>query len=144
MYARTIYETPCDHWVTDEGVHLMVMHESSRHAVDIWLQHMSDVMHYLCAHQDAYAPVLLDLREPGMMPVGYATYAVRMWAEQNPRPPKVDLALVYRYGLLYKLADAFTHLTRIEDGVQLFHKGRYDPALTWLSTRATPYRLIHS
>lgn len=128
--------TPCEYLVTDDGVHLMVMYESSRDAVDMWLSHMTDLMHHLYIHHDAYAPVLLDLREPGMMPVGYATYAVQLWAKEYPRPPMIDLAVVYRYGLLHKLAQALSYLSRIEDGVRLFHKGRYDDALLWLRERA--------
>lgn len=133
---------PCSHYVLDNGVHLMMMHESSREAVDMWLSHMTDLMNHLYIQRDAYAPVILDLREPGMMPVGYATYSVRLWAKEYQRPPRVDIAVVYRYGLLHKLATALSELSRIEDGVRLFHKGRYDDAMDWLMGREaeTPYR----
>ncbi len=127
--------TPCSHYVLDNGVHLMVMHESSREAVDVWLSHITDLMHYLYIHRDAYAPVLLDVREPGMMPVGYATYSVKLWSKEYMRPPHIDLAVVYRYGLLHSLAQAFSNLSRIEDGVRLFHNGRYDDAMDWLLAR---------
>jgi len=114
----------------------MVMHESSRAAVDMWLDHMTDLMYALHdAGPDAYAPVLLDLREPGMMPVGYATQAIRMWAEEYNHPPLVDIAVVYRYGLLASLAVSLSKLTQLPDGVELFHKGRYETALIWLAGR---------
>lgn len=142
MYtAQPETQTPCSHLVLESGIHLMVMHESSRYAVDHWLSHMTDLMYHLLMHRDAYAPVLLDLREPGMMPVGYATYAVRLWSREYQNPPQIDMAVVYRYGLLHKLAVAFSDLSRIEDGVRLFHNGRYDDATTWLLDRAEPYRI---
>ncbi|MEM6281480.1 MAG: hypothetical protein AAF787_04735 [Chloroflexota bacterium] len=127
----------------ENGVHLMVMHESSREAVDVWLSHMTDLMNHLYIHRDAYAPVILDLREPGMMPVGYATYSVRLWAREYQRPPRVDLAVVYRYGLLHKLAQSLSELSRIEDGVRLFHKGRYDDAMDWLKGREVERTFSH-
>ena len=128
--------SPTSYKVTPHGIHLMVMHESSRVAVDLWLDHMTNLMYELYdTGANAYAPVLLDLREPGMMPVGYATYAVRLWAEEYPQPPLIDLAVVYRYGLLASLAVSFSGLTRIPDGVELFHKGRYGAALVWLEER---------
>ncbi len=134
----TTHPTPTTYHITPRGIHLMVMHESSRAAVDLWLDHMTDLMYALHdAGPDAYAPVLLDLREPGMMPVGYATHAVRMWAEEYNHPPLVDIAVVYRYGLLASLAISLSGLTRLPDGVELFHKGRYEAALAWLEERIT-------
>lgn len=127
---------PCTHYTLDNGIQLMVVHESSRDSVDHWLSHMTDLMEHLYIYRNAYAPVLLDLREPGMMPVGYATYAVRLWAQVYTQPPMIDLAVVYRYGLLHSLAQAFSSLSAIEDGVRLFHNGRYDDATEWLLQRA--------
>lgn len=132
----TIHQTPVSYDITPHGIHLMVMHEASRAAVDMWLDHMTDLMYRLhAAGPDAYAPILLDLREPGMMPVGYATHAVRLWAEEYAHPPLVDMAVVYRYGLLASLAVSLSGLTRLPDGVELFHKGRYEAALAWLDGR---------
>lgn len=129
---------PCTYEHLPNGVHQIVMHASSRAAVDMWLNHMTDLMYDLYVHGDnTYAPVLLDLRQPGMMPVGYATFAVRLWASEYTHPPMIDLAVVYRYGLLGNLALAFADLSRLPDGVRLFHKGRYDDALTWLTYRAS-------
>ena len=132
---NTLQQLPCTYTILDNGVHEMTMLESSQSGVNIWLSHMTDLMYHLYGHGDqTYASVLLDLREPGMMPVGYATYAVKLWAEEYA-PPMIDIAIVYRYGLLHSLATAFSGLTRIEDGVRLFHKGRYEDALTWLVQR---------
>lgn len=131
-------QQPCTYNVLTSGIHQVVMHESSRAAVDSWLNTMTDLMYDLYLYgENTYAPVLLDLRTPGMMPVGYATFAVKLWAQEYNPPPMIDLAVVYRYGLLGNLAIALSSLSRIEDGVRLFHKGRYDEANTWLLERYT-------
>lgn len=128
---------PCSYVLLPNQVHCIVLHESSRRAVDQWLGLMTDLMYMLYTHSDnAYAAVLIDLREPGMIPVAYATHAVRLWTQEYTRPPYIDVALVYRYGLLASLAVSLANLSRIPDGVRLFHNGRYDDALQWLEQRA--------
>jgi hypothetical protein len=131
---------PTSHSVLENGIYQIVMHESSRRAVDAWLIHMTDLMYKLYLEgNNTYAPVLLDIREPGMMPVAYATHAVQLWAEAYPNPPLIDIAIVYRYGLLAHLAVTFAHLSRQRDGVRLFHKGRYNEAVYWLESRMSTY-----
>ena len=123
---------------TDTGLHLITMHQSSQRAVDLWMTAMTDIMYTLYLDgDDTYGSVLLDLREPGMMPVGYATMAVGLWAAEYTHPPRIDLAIVYRYGLLHSLASTLSAFSRIEDGVRLFHQGRYTEAIAWLTERNT-------
>lgn len=129
---------PCTVQQLDNGIYHIILHEASQQAVDTWLGYMSELAEAL--NNVGYAPVLLDLREPGMVPVVYATHAVRDWTASNPQPPAVDIAVVYRYGLFYSLANALTGLSRIGDGVRLFHNGRFEDAQAWLVDRAAAYR----
>ncbi|MEO0565009.1 MAG: hypothetical protein AAF125_23080 [Chloroflexota bacterium] len=129
-------QTPTIYRILPSGIHEIRMMESSRAAVDDWLAHMEGIVRDERYNAPSvYVPVLLDLREPGMMPVGYATQAVRVWAERYPNPPLIDIAVVYRYGMLASLAVAFSGLSGLADGVQLFHKGRYEDAQTYLKGR---------
>lgn len=124
----------CTYHTLESGIHQITMYESSQQAVDDWLYYMGELFH--AAPYD-YLPVLLDLREPGMMPVGYATHRVKQWSKTHRVLPFMDLAVVYRYGLLYPLASALVELSSIPDGIRLFHNGRYDDARVWLYRRVT-------
>ncbi len=132
---------PSRYFLRHDGVYEFVMTDATRDSVDGWLAGMTELSYalYECSY-DKYGQVLVDLRIPGMMPVTYGTIAVEKWTAEHVLRPVLDVAVVYRYGLISHLAEALSGMSRLDDGVRLFHKGRYDDAVRWLATR----RLMHN
>jgi hypothetical protein len=120
----------------DNGVHEMVLHESSRVAVDAWLNQVEQIWQ---EHTRSRQPVMIIV-DNGVLPQQPLQYAFQRGMQLSRRfsklPPGRTAFLLNSMGVL-SLLDSFLRLMRLNIQYRYFRLGQREEALHWVQELRT-------
>ena len=132
MLSNMIREPLCSHRLQANGIHTFVFQESSRAAVNQWIDYMDDVLG--TAQLDVVLPIALDTRFSGMLPLAYMLKQLRdLFANYDKRPP-IRIGLISNQGALMLLVQMLAQITASDDKniVEYHQSAEETEAAQWL------------
>lgn len=94
MQDKTIEKHITYSYIAEDDIHVFVFHQSTRQAVDEWVEQMDLI--YAELTEDSIVRILMDIRESGALPVNHAITRGREWMNSLLIHPPA--ALVYLTG----------------------------------------------
>lgn len=122
----------CSYRRQDDGVHMFAFQDSTRSAVDQWVDYLDDILG--AARLDVPLAIALDIRESEALPLAYMTQRLRgLFANYDARPP-LRIALISNQGALILLIHLLAQIAAADDTnpVAYHHAHDEDEALAWL------------
>lgn len=121
----------CQYYRREDGIHIVTIIESSRQAVDEWL----DYLDLINTQRDVPPNIVLDITQSGLPPLTYFINTVQDWLRHHPDAPMAKTAVIYRQGngllsVMRSLARTLTFSN--EQQVRFFAAHEYQEALDWL------------
>ena len=132
MVHNTLSASLCSYVRQSNGIHTFVFQESSRAAVDQWIEYMDDVLG--TARLDRPLGISLDTRESGILPLAYMTQRLRDLFRNYDKRPTLRIALISNQGALMLLIQMLAQITASDDQnvVQYYQARQDDDAIRWL------------
>ena len=132
MVNNTLHAPLCSHVRLANGIHTFVFQESSRAAVDQWIDYMDDILGIWSF--DNPVRLSLDTRYSGALPIVYMTLCLRDLFANYDKRPCLRIALISDQGALMILVQMLAQITSSDDqNVVQYYQAREDvDAIQWL------------
>lgn len=116
----------------DNGVHEIIIHNTSRPAADAFIAHVDRIFSDL--PDDAkVVRMIFHSKHSGMLPVIYLMPRLRELLGKHRNRPATRTAFVRESGVFINMLDTFIRMVRnSNDTVRYFHTSQYDEAVEWL------------
>jgi hypothetical protein len=125
--------TLCSYRSLENGIHEFVFKAPSPQAVDQWFDYLAGI--YDGLRYEAVVPLLLDIRQSGLLPMAYTVQTARRWLAGRNRPSITKIAFVHEPDFPSTMIETFFRLARLEMDYEMrfFLPGQREAAVAWLA-----------
>jgi hypothetical protein len=135
MVTTLAAPTTCRYTPFANGIHEFVFTVPSRQALAGWFDYLDTIYH--ATPTGATIPLLIDLRQSGLLPMTHISDNVRDWLQAHPSRHSAHIAVLHSHSFPVALAQTFLrrYHTRTDPAVRFFSERERDEAVMWLTER---------